>query len=195
MLRSDASFRRWWYQKLKTEAIEWTKHHLKASFECIIWVLSFRFLFQARMHSGSEQSRIGTYHPFAYSLAPLIQSLVPYCLLRSRDPLRSLVCWYARSLTPKLLGKFTIGCLKSTWLRPIVRKRATEFICQSFCMGEIQSKGKTPWHDGIAENRYYHLIRSSSIIQSFRSTFEAHMKRQKIHQRGTSKWIPLCHYG
>ena len=55
MLRSDASFRRWWYQKLKTEAIEWTKHHLKASFESIIWVHHLSVIVQISLSGEDAQ--------------------------------------------------------------------------------------------------------------------------------------------
>ena len=46
--------------------------------------------------------------------------LASHCLLRLRAPLRSFVCSLAHLLTPELMRKSMIRCLKTTWFCPTV---------------------------------------------------------------------------
>ena len=58
---------------------------------------------------------------FACSLAPRTHLLAPHCLLCLSTPLRSFVRSFVHSLTPELVRKWMIWCLKTTWFCPTVR--------------------------------------------------------------------------
>ena len=58
--------------------------------------------------------------PFARSLAPLTRLLAPDCSLRSRPPLRTLVCSLAHFAHSLACGKMNFRCLKMTWFCAIV---------------------------------------------------------------------------
>ena len=62
--------------------------------------------------------------PFACSLAPLTRSFALDCSLRSRPPLRSLVCLLAHFTHSLTRVKVNFCCLKMTWFCPIVHCNA-----------------------------------------------------------------------
>ena len=72
-----------------------------------------------REHCGSEQPWNETEvlgHSLVHSLIPLTHLLTPSCLLCSRA--RSFVCSLACSLTPELVGKWMIRCVKVRLFEP-----------------------------------------------------------------------------